>query len=83
MNATDVERTQTGVRMATPLLKVLRALADYKDMSLGDLLEGIVLHAIDNKTPFTTDTLRVIAQLRDVYGLELTHADAHALRDKP
>ena len=83
MNAADVERTQTGVRMATPLLKVLRALADYRDMSLGDLLEGIVLHAFDNKTPFTKDTLRVIAQLREVYGLELTSADAHALREKP
>ena len=83
MNAADVERTQTGVRMATPILKVLRALADYRDMSLGDLLEGIVLHAFDNKTPFTKDTLRVIAQLREVYGLELTSADAHALREKP
>ena len=83
MNASDVERTQTGVRMATPLLKVLRALADYRDMSLGDLLEGIVLHAFDNKTPFTKDTLKVIAQLREVYGLELTSADAHALREKP
>ena len=83
MNASDVERTQTGVRMATPILKVLRALADYRDMSLGDLLEGIVLHAFDNKTPFTKDTLRVIAQLREVYGLELTSADAHALREKP
>jgi hypothetical protein len=83
MNAADVERTQTGVRMATPILKVLRALADYRDMSLGDLLEGIVLHAFDNKTPFTKDTLKVIAQLREVYGLELTSADAHALREKP
>ena len=83
MNASDVERTQTGVRMATPILKVLRALADYRDMSLGDLLEGIVLHAFDNKTPFTKDTLKVIAQLREVYGLELTSADAHALREKP
>jgi len=83
MNASDVERTQTGVRMATPILKVLRALADYRDMSLGDLLEGIVLHAFDNKTPFTKDTLKVIAQLREVYGLELTSADAHALHEKP
>lgn len=81
MNIAEVERSQTGVRMATPLLKTLRALADYKDMSLGDLLEGIVLHAFDNKTPFTKDTLRVIAQLRDVYGLELTSADAHTLKD--
>jgi hypothetical protein len=82
MSEQDVERTQTGVRIATPLLKVLRGLADYKDMSLGDLIEGIVLHAFDNKTPFTKETLRVIAQLRDVYGLELTSADAHAIKEK-
>ncbi len=52
-------------------------------MSLGDLIEGIVLHAFDNKTPFSKETLRVVAQLRDVYGLELTSADAGAVkRDK-
>ncbi len=78
----ETERTQTGVRIATPLLKVLRGLADYKDMSLGDLIEGIVLHAFDNKTPFTKETLRVIAQLREVYSLELTSADAHAIKEK-
>ena len=71
MNVADVEKTQTGVRMSTPLLKVLRALADYRDLSLGELLEGVVLHALENKTPFSKDTLKVIAQLKDVYGLEL------------
>ena len=81
MNVADVEKTQTGVRMATPLLKVLRALADYRDMSLGDLLEAMLLHGLDNKAPFSKDTLKVIAQLRDVYGLELTSANATSLRD--
>jgi hypothetical protein len=81
MSEMEIERTQTGVRLATPLLKVLRALADYKDMSLGDLIEGIVLHAFDNKTPFSKETLRAIAQLRTVYGLELTSADAHAIKE--
>lgn len=77
----EIERTQTGVRLATPLLKVLRALADYRDISLGELLEAMVLHGLDNKAPFSRETLRVIAQLRDVYGLDLTSADAAALRD--
>ena len=81
MNVAVVEKTQTGVRMSTPLLKVLRALADYRDLSLGELLEGVVLHALENKTPFSKDTLKVIAQLKDVYGLELTSADASGLRD--
>ena len=77
----EIERTQTGVRLATPLLKVLRALADYRDISLGELIEAMVLHGLDNKAPFSRETLRVIAQLREVYGLDLTSADAAALRD--
>jgi hypothetical protein len=75
------DRVQTGVRMTPRMLKVLRALADYKDMSLGDLMEGIILHAFENKPPFSKETLGVVAKLRDVYGLELTSRDAHTLRD--
>ena len=40
-----IERVQTGVRVEKRLLKVLKAFAEYHDMSLGDLLEGIVMHA--------------------------------------
>ena len=47
-----VERVQTGVRIEKPLLKVMKALAEYHDLSLGDLIEGIVLHAFDGKCPF-------------------------------
>jgi predicted DNA-binding ribbon-helix-helix protein len=74
-----IERVQTGVRLEKRLLKVLKGLAEYKDMSLGDLLEGIVLHAFDDKTPFSPETLAAIARLKTVYGLELTAADSHRL----
>ena len=47
-----VERVQTGVRIEKRLLKVLKALAEYHDLTLGDLLEGIVLHAFDGKAAF-------------------------------
>lgn len=77
-----VEKIQTGVRITAPLLKVLKGLAEYKDMSLGDLLEGIVLHAFEGKPSFSPDTQAVIAKLRDVYGLELTSADSHLLDDE-
>lgn len=77
----DTGRTQTGVRISTPVLKVLRALADYRSMTLGELIDGIVLHAFDNKTPFSKETLKVVAQLREVYGLSLTSADVEGLRD--
>lgn len=74
-----VERVQTGVRMEKRLLKVLRALADYHDLTLGDLLEGIVLHAFDGKPPFGPASLRRIAELKRVYELELDSRASHRL----
>jgi predicted DNA-binding ribbon-helix-helix protein len=77
----DIERTQTGVRLETRLLKVLKALATELDLSLGDLLEGIVLHAFEGKAPFSAVTLQKIRSLREVYGLDLTAKDSHRLRE--
>lgn len=77
-----VERVQTGVRMERRLLKVLKGLAEYLDVSLGDLLEGIVLHAFEQKAPFDQETLAVVAQLRSVYGLDLTAGDSHKLEER-
>lgn len=77
-----IERTQTGVRLATPLLKVLKGLAAERGMSLGDLLEGIVLHAFDGKSAFSDETLATIAKLKDVYGCRLTSADSHLHPDR-
>jgi hypothetical protein len=78
----EVERVQTGVRMERRILKVLKALAEFKNMTLGDLLEGIVLHAFDGKTAFTPDTLRKIADLKAVYGLDLDAKASHRLKEK-
>ena len=73
----SVERVQTGVRLEKRLLKVLKGLAEHQDRSLGDLLEGIVLHAFEGRAAFSPATLHVIDQLKAVYGLELTAADSH------
>ena len=80
-NEIVVERVQTGVRMEKRLVKVLKGLAEYHDLSLGDLLEGIVLHAFDNKTPFGKESLQKIAELRKVYGLELDSSASHRLTE--
>ena len=72
---------QTGVRMEKSLLKVLKGLAEYCDLSLGDLLEGIVLHAFEGKAPFSDETLEAIARLKAVYGCKLTAADSHRLEE--
>jgi hypothetical protein len=76
-----ITRAQTGVRLETRLLKVLKALATDLDISLGDLLEGVVLHAFEGKAPFSAATLKKIRALRAVYGLDLAAKDAHHLRE--
>jgi hypothetical protein len=77
----QIIRTQTGVRLEARLLKVMKALATDLDLSLGDLLEGIVLHAFENKAPFSPATLKKIQALKGVYGLDLTARDAHQLQE--
>ncbi|MEJ2623615.1 MAG: hypothetical protein P8Z80_03470 [Pseudolabrys sp.] len=76
-----IERVQTGVRLEKRLVKVLKALAEHQDMTLGDLVEGIVLHAFDGERPFSQETLRTIGQLKRIYGLELNAADSHRLSE--
>lgn len=77
-----VRRVQTGVRLERRLLKVLKGLAEYLDLSLGDLLEGIVLHAFEQKPPFDDATIATIERLKEVYGLDLTAADSHRLSEQ-
>ncbi len=74
-----VERVQTGIRFEKRTLKVLKALAEYLDMTLGDLMEGIVLHSFERKVPFSVETVKRIKQLKDLYGLDLTAKDSHKL----
>ena len=78
-----ITRTQTGVRIETRTLKVLKALAAHLEIGLGDLIEGVVLHALEGKAPFSPATLAKIKQLRAVYGLTLTAEDSHKLREAP
>ena len=78
----EVERVQTGVRLEKRLLKVLKGLAELKDLTLGDLLEGIVLHALVGKAPFSSATLKEVGQLRELYGLTLRAEDSHHLEEK-
>lgn len=78
----EIERVQTGVRLEKRLLKVLKGLAELKDLSLGDLLEGIVLHAFEGKAPFSKETLGQISELKKVYGLSLKAVDSHQMKEK-
>ena len=77
----QIERVQTGIRMEKRIVKVLKGLAEYHDISLGDLLEGIVLHAFEGKAPFGKESLAKIAELRKVYELELDASASHRLAE--
>src|SRR5690348_11966 len=78
-----VERVQIGARMEKNMVKVLKALAEYFDISLGDLLEGIVLHAFEQKHPFSGETLKRIAQLKEVYGMKYDASASHRFIEEP
>jgi hypothetical protein len=73
---------QTGIRLEKRLLKVLKAVAEDHDMTLGDLLEGIVLHSFDGKAAFSRASLAKIGKFKELYGLELSAADSHRLKEK-
>ena len=81
MSKRFVQRTQTGVRLEKSLLKVLKGLAEYCDLSLGDLLEGIVLHSFESKAPLSAETIKVVKGLKEVYGCNLSAADSHKLHE--
>ena len=77
-----VERVQTGVRIEKRILKVLKAVAAHHEIGLGDLMEGIVLHNFEGKSPFGEESLAFIEQMRTAYGLDLTAEDSHKLREE-
>ena len=79
----QIERVQTGLRIEKRLLKVMKGLAEHLEMPVAELIEGMALHAFEGKAPFSEETLGKIAQLRQVYDLDLTAEDSHKLREAP
>jgi hypothetical protein len=78
----SIERVQTGVRLEKRILLVLKALAASHDLSLGDLLEGIVLHAFEGAAPFGPESISKVNALKKVYGLNLDARDSHLLIER-
>ena len=81
-NQIQVERIQTGMRIEKRMVKVLKALAEYLDITLGDLMEGIVLHVFEGKAPFSDQTLKKVKELKKVYDLDLDATHSHKLKEK-
>lgn len=83
---TQVERVQLGVRMEKRLVKVLKGLAEYEGLTLGQLLEKIVLHSFEPvpgqegemaASPHGKKALVAIGDLRKIYGMDY---EAHQYR---
>ncbi len=81
-----VERVQLGVRMEQSMVKVLKGLAEFEDVTLGQLLEKIVLHSFEPvpgeegemaASPHGKRALAAIADLKRIYGMD---QDVHANR---
>src|SRR5262245_7221959 len=77
-----VERVQTGVRLEKLLRKVLKGFAELHDLSLGDLLEGIVLHAFEGKSVLSSESCKQIEELKRFYGLDLPASASHKLVER-
>jgi len=77
-----VQRVQTGVRIEKRILKVLKSLAEYFDISLGDLLEGIVLHAFEGKCAFNEKTLKHIIEFKKIFGIDFDASASHRMIDQ-
>jgi hypothetical protein len=78
----EVERVQIGARMEKRIVKVLKGVAELHDLTLGDLLEGIVLHAFEGKCAFGRTGLARIAELKRIYGLDLDASASHRLVER-
>ncbi|MGD0851936.1 MAG: hypothetical protein ABSA07_01095 [Acidimicrobiales bacterium] len=81
-----IERVQLGVRMEKRLVKVLKGLAEFNGVTLGELLEKIVLHSFDPikgdegescASPHGKRALNAINDLKRVYEMDY---DVHASR---
>lgn len=80
----EVERRDLNVRLETRLASVLEELATDGDRTLGQLLEDIVLHALEPvegkageavASPFMARTFKLIEQLKKKHGVDYdTHA---------
>jgi len=77
-----VQRTQTGVRIEKRMLKVLKGLAEYFDITLGDLLEAIVLHSFEGKSPFQDDSIAKIETLKQIYGMDYDATASHRFEEE-
>ncbi|HEY1954856.1 MAG TPA: hypothetical protein VGH28_04575 [Polyangiaceae bacterium] len=63
-------RVQTGLRIEPKMLKVLKALAEYLDLTLAELIEMMVLQVFEGEPGLSQGTLRRVEQLKRIYDMD-------------
>lgn len=68
----EVERVQLGVRLEKRMVKVLKAVAEYFDVTLTELLESIILHSFEGggANAFMDDVIPKINEFKKIYGMD-------------
>ena len=77
------DRVQTGVRMERRLVKVLKAVAELRDLSLGELLEVIAHDVFTGRLPFDPVCLSQVRELLAIYGVTPAAPAAPAPEEQP
>ena len=87
-----VERVQLGVRMEKQMVKVLKGVAEFEGITLGQLLEKIVLHSFEPvpgdegescASPHGKKALAAIGDLKRIYGMDYDGHSARGFREDP
>lgn len=65
----EIERVQTGMRIESKILKVLKGMAEYRDLGTNEMLELILMHAFENKPCFSDDGFKAVRDLKKIYGM--------------
>ncbi len=74
-NKIKIQRVQTGVRLEKKMLKVLKGLAEHQDLSVGQMLELILMHAFENRPCFGRGNMKIVKDLKRIYKLNYSVSD--------
>ena len=68
----EIERVQLGVRLEKKMVKVLKAVAEYFDVTLTELLETIILHSLEGEgvSAFADDVIPKINEFKKIYDMD-------------
>ena len=76
-----IQRAQAGFKLEKRLLRVLKAIAEGQDATLGQSIEEIALHQLAGVDAFGKETIRKIQLLKKVYDMDYDAHDNYRFRE--